>query len=206
MPIRIITCTTSACIRARRKAARGPERHDSASLRVTTAPHCFSQGFEFVCQTSSRSRSRASKFLSFFNCRVRTESWNHPRTFFLSFSHTAITSHASLISQRCCACGSQYTPAKPPAGLAADALDTTSASTVAARAPRRSRAHQPKVMPVKRPTAIVQLNTAAHARRHGHTQPAKNIGMLLAGIMAATHNFGSKLMVENDENDDDDDS
>jgi len=30
--------------------------------------------------------------------------------------------------------------------------------------------------------------------------------MLLAGIMAATHNFGSKLMVENDENDDDDDS
>ena len=38
LPIRIITCTTSACIRARRKAARGPERHDSASLRVTTAP------------------------------------------------------------------------------------------------------------------------------------------------------------------------
>ena len=85
--------------------------------------------------------------------------------------------------------------AKLPAGLAEDALDTTSASTVAARAPRRSRAHQPKAMPLKRLTAIVQLNTAAHARRHGHTQPAKNIGMLPAGIMAAAHNLGSKLTV-----------
>ena len=65
--------------------------------------------------------------------------------------------------------------AKPPAGLAEDALGT---DVVADGAPKRPRAHQPKVMPLKRLAVICQLDAAARARRHGHTQPARNIDML----------------------------
>ena len=67
--------------------------------------------------------------------------------------------------------------AKLPAGLAEDALGT---DVVADGAPKRPRAHQPKVMPLKRLAVICQLDAAARARRHGHTQPARNIVMLPA--------------------------
>ena len=163
--------------------------------------HTLIQGSAGVDHLSSLPRRVALKLLLFWNSRVRTEPWNQPRTSHPSLSRTAITAHASsLISQSCCARGSLYTPAKPPAGLGEDALDTTSASTVAdvvaAGAPKPSRDHQPKAMPPKRLTAIGQPYTAAHARRHGHTKPARNIGMLPAGIMAAAHSLGSKLTVQ----------
>ena len=162
--------------------------------------HSLIQDGAPVSHSSWRPRRVASNPRPFLNCRVRTDPWNQPRTSLPSLSRTAITAHASLISQCTRACGSLYTPAKPPAGLAEDALETTSVSTVAdvvaAGAPRRSRAHQPKAMPLKRLTAIGQLYTAAHARRHGHTKPARNIGMLPAGIMAAAHSLGSQLTAQ----------
>ena len=65
--------------------------------------------------------------------------------------------------------------AKPSAGLPEDAVGT---DVVADGAPKRPRAHQPKVMPLKRLAAICQLDAAARARRHGHTQPARNIDTL----------------------------
>ena len=151
--------------------------------------HTLIQGSAFVDHLSSLPRRVALKLLLFWNSRVRTEPWNQPRTSLPSLSRTAITAHASsLISQSCCARGSLYTPAKPPAELCED--------VVAAGAPKRSRDHQPKAMPPKRLTAMGQPYTAAHARRHGHTKPARNIGMLPAGIMAAAHSLGSKLTVQ----------
>ena len=130
--------------------------------------HTLIQGSAFVDHLSSLPRRVALKLLLFWNSRVRTEPWNQPRTSLPSLSRTAITAHASsLTSQSCCARGSLYTPAKPPAGLCED--------VVAAGAPKRSRDHQPKAMPPKRLTAMGQPHTAAHARRHGHTQPARDI-------------------------------
>ena len=65
--------------------------------------------------------------------------------------------------------------AKPAAGLAEDATGT---DVVADGAPQRPRAHEPKVMPLKRKAVICQMDAAARARRHGHTQPARNIDRL----------------------------
>ena len=111
------------------------------------------------------------------------------------FLHSAITWRASLITQCTFPCGSQYSPAKPPAGLAEDALPedvvAAGAEDTPRRTPRRSRAHQPIAMPLNRLTAIGQSDTAAHARRHGHTQPARNIGVLTPTGMAPAHSLGS---------------
>ena len=65
--------------------------------------------------------------------------------------------------------------AKPPAGLAEDAMGT---DVVADGAPERPRAHQSKVMPLKRIVVIWQLSAAARARNHCHRQPARNIDRL----------------------------
>ena len=56
--------------------------------------------------------------------------------------------------------------ANSSAGLAEDAMGT---DVVADGAPKRPRAHQPKVMPLKRMAVICQLDAAARARRHCHT-------------------------------------
>ena len=65
--------------------------------------------------------------------------------------------------------------ANSSAGVAEDAMGT---DVVADGAPKRSLAHQPKAMPLKKIAVICQLDAAARARRHCHTQPARNMDRL----------------------------
>ena len=130
-------------------------------MRRKAHVHFLIQDGALVFHSSWWPRRIASNLLFFLKCSASTGPLNQPHTSLPSRSRTAITPQASLITHFSHAWGSSYSPAKPPAELAADASVVEQAAVVdvvAIAAPRRSRAHQPQAMPLQRmATCNVQI-------------------------------------------------
>ena len=160
-------------------------------MRRKAHVHFLIQDGAPVFHSSWRPCRLASNLLFFLKCSASTGPLNQPHTSLPSLSRTAITSQASLITHFSHAWGSSYSPAKPPAELAADASVVEQAAVVdvvAIAAPRRSRAHQPQAMPLQRMTTCNESTyNQAKATQHGKARTARIIGMSPAGIMAAIH-------------------
>ena len=154
-------------------------------MRRKAHVHFLIQDGAPVFHSSWRPRRIASNLLFFLKCSASTGPLNQPHTSLPSRSRTAITPQASLITHFSHAWGSSYSPAKPPAELAADASVVEQAAVVdvvAIAAPRRSRAHQPQAMPLQRRTTCDDSTyNQAKATQHGKARTVR-----ISGVSPAT--------------------
>ena len=156
-------------------------------MRRKAHVHFLIQDGAPVFHSSWRPRRIASNLLFFLKCSASTGPLNQPHTSLPSRSRTAITPQASLITHFSHAWGSSYSPAKPPAELAADACVVEPAAVVdvvAISVPSRPRAHQPQAMPLQRRTTCNDSTyNQAKATQHGKARTARVSGMSPAGIL-----------------------